>query len=97
MSINKVMIAFCLLCIGMLACGAGAPALSTADDYVEEFGGNVEVYKRILVMTDCANLQAEFDQAYENSLRDAGTPKFKWSEGYMTAADNRMKEIGCSE
>jgi len=94
---NKAVLAVIILSVAMLACGSAIPTLNTADDYVNEFGGNRDVYERILSLTDCHQLQSEFDTAYENSLRDAGTPKFKWSEGYMKAADNRMKEMGCYE
>lgn len=69
---------------------------SKVDKYMEEYGGNPDVYERILSMTDCNNLQAEFDQASENNDREEpGTPQFKWTLGYMNAANERMKELGC--
>jgi len=93
---DKVILAFAVLMLVSLACGSTPPALKTADDYVNEFGGNVDVYNRILSMTVCAELQAEFDQADENSkLQAPGTPEYKWSIGYMTAADEGMKQLGC--
>ena len=94
---NRFFCAFILLSIGIVACATGTPRVQTADDYVKEFGGNVDVYRTILALEDCGELQVQFDTAYDNSLRDAGTPKFKWSEGYMTAANNRMKEIACTQ
>jgi len=90
---NRLLIALLVLWLAMLACGSSAP--KTANDYFKEYGGNLDVYNRIMSLSDCADLQKEFDTAYENSLRDAGTPKFKWSEGYMKASDDRMKELGC--
>jgi hypothetical protein len=54
--------------------------------------GNPDVYARINAMTDCAELQREFDQADANrSLpTDDDIPI-----AYMKAADERMDEIGC--
>lgn len=93
---NKAILAFIVLCFFSLACGAAAPAEKTAEDYLNEFGGNVDVYNRILGMTDCIALQAEFDQADANSkLQAPGTEQYQWSIGYMSAADDRMGAIGC--
>ncbi len=93
---KQIILVIVLLCLASLACGSAAPAQKTADDYVKEFGGNVDVYNRILVMTDCTALQAEFDQADANTkLQAPGTPEYKWSIGYMTAADDRMKTLSC--
>lgn len=69
---------------------------SNPDEYVAEYGGNRDVYAQILSMTDCAKLQEQFDLASQNNLRETpGTPAFKWTTGYMAAADNTMKEVGC--
>jgi hypothetical protein len=68
----------------------------TVDDYMKEYGGNPDVYQRILTSTDCTVLQKEFDQADANMKSQLpGTPQYKWGIGYMNAADNKMKEIGC--
>lgn len=58
------------------------------------------VYDRISAMTDCDELQAQFDQAAENHDRDSNRrPKrldlMKMSSSYMDAADARMRQIGC--
>jgi hypothetical protein len=54
------------------------------------------VYDRIAAETDCATLQAEFDQASENhDAVPAGSEQAGWSLGYMKAADARMKDLGC--
>lgn len=93
---NKVIFALIVLWIATIACGSSAP--KTADDYVREHGGNVDVYNRILSLIDCTLLQEEFDQADENlKLQEPGTPQYKWSIGYMAAADDRMKELACYE
>jgi len=45
---------------------------------MQEFGGNVDIYNRILIATDCAILQDEFNQAEANlKLQQPGTPQYK--------------------
>jgi len=93
--LKKVLLAFLILCLVSLACGA--PTLTTPGDYVEEFGGDITTYTMILSMTDCTELQREFERADENSKRkEPGTQEYRWSIGYRTAADNRMKEVECA-
>jgi len=93
---RKVFLALLVLFLFMLACGSSGSTIKTVNDYVEEFGGNPDVYNRILSMNDCASLQGEFDQAFENSeIQEPGTDQHQWSVGYMTAADDRMKALGC--
>lgn len=66
--------------------------------YVDEYGGNLEVYEAILSLTDCVALQEQFDVAAANNEREEpGTPLFLATLGYMAAADNRMGELGCYE
>jgi hypothetical protein len=91
---KKVLLAFLILCLASLACLT--PALATPGDYMEEFGGDITVYTRILSMTDCTELQREFERADEDSkLNDPGTQEYRWSIGYRTAAANRIKEVEC--
>ena len=92
---KKVLLAFLLLCLASLACLG--PTLATPGDYVEEFGGDITVYTRILEMTDCTELQREFERADESAkLQETGTQEYRASIGYRTAADNRMKEVECA-
>src|SRR3990172_823703 len=91
---NKVFVAFIVLLLASLACGSSAP--KTVDDYVREYGGNPDIYNRILSLTDCTLLQEEFDIASENNQGAvAGTAEHKETTGYMVAADARMKELDC--
>jgi hypothetical protein len=91
---NKVFLAFIVLWLASLACGASVP--KTVDDYMQEYGGNPDVYNRILLLTDCTLLQEEFDIASENNQGAvAGTAEHKETTGYMVAADARMKELDC--
>lgn len=72
------------------------PTIDPIQTYLDEYGGNIEVYQRIFAFTDCTLLQQEFDQADANlTLQQPGTPQYKWGIGYMNAADTRMKAIGC--
>jgi hypothetical protein len=92
---KKVFLAFLILCLASLACLG--PTLATPGDYVEEFGGEIAIYTRILEMTDCTELQREFERADENAkLQASGTQEYRASIGYRTAADNRMKEVECA-
>lgn len=92
-----------IICVAAICVFIGVFSLfpsdpQTVDEYMNKYGGNPDIYNKILSLTDCTLLQEEFDQAYANSqIQSPGTPQHKWSTGYMTAADNRMKEISCYE
>ncbi len=75
---------------------SGSSASSPAQRFVNQYGGQLSAYQRILGMSDCNDLQAQFDIAAANhDLADAGTAEFKWTLGYMTAADDRLESAGC--
>lgn len=61
--------------------------------------GNPDVYSRIAAMTDCGELQEQFDLAEKTSKRPGGTASLgTWREigiAYMEAADARMQDTGC--
>jgi peptidyl-tRNA hydrolase len=60
--------------------------------------GNPKVYARIEAMTDCGQLQEQFDIAEANQFRDIDrgrTDLAEASTAYMQAADERMREVGC--
>jgi len=93
---NKALLALSVLILISLACGSSAPEVKTVEDYVNEYGGNADVYQRILSLSDCAQLQTEFDIAAQNNSSAApGTANHKETLGYMTAADDRMKSLNC--
>ena len=95
MRLKKVLLAFLILCLASLACLG--PSLATPGDYVDRFGGDITIYTRILQMTDCTELQREFERADESSKQqDSGTPEYKISIGYRTAEENRIKEVECT-
>lgn len=75
-----------------------APTPSQAETYFEQYGGSLQVYEDILLMTDCAILQEKFDLAAGNNDRATpGTKESSWTLGYMMVADDRMEELGCYE
>jgi hypothetical protein len=93
--LKKVLLAVLILCLASLACLG--PSLATPGDYVDRFGGDITIYTRILQMTDCTELQREFERADESSkLQDPDTQEYRVSMGYRTAAENRMKEVECA-
>lgn len=58
--------------------------------------GDPDVYARIAALTDCDELQREFDTAMDNAdARPARDPLGEIAESYGEAADGRMREIGC--
>lgn len=59
--------------------------------------GDPAVYRRIAKLRDCEALQAEFDTASRNNAAATpGTPRFTVTLAYMTAAQDRMKALGCN-
>jgi hypothetical protein len=66
----------------------------------EEYGGLPAVYQRIAAETDCTKLHAEFDIAEQNFHKElaagfAREPYRKACLGYMKAASERLKAVGC--
>lgn len=93
---KKALLPLTILLIVSLACGSSAPAVKTVDDYIQEYGGNADVYNHILSLSDCGLLQEQFDIAAGNNANASpGTSEHKESLGYMTAADDRMKALNC--
>lgn len=60
--------------------------------------GDPAVHRRIARMTDCTKLQREFDIADENHRRESRAGNIDVMlivSSYMSAADDRMRQIGC--
>lgn len=72
-------------CVALSGCNKSTPAKP----------GDPEVYKRIAATKDCAELQREFDTASASHDRATNQTQREWTTGYMTAADERMREVGC--
>ena len=72
----------------VLLCGCNKPAQSRP--------GSPEVYQRIAGLSDCRLLQGEFDTASANHGRSgASLAQMEAASGYMAAADERMRAVGC--
>ncbi len=72
------------------------PQLEIIQNYLDQYGGKYEVYTEIINMTDCEELQKQFDMAASNNEREEpGTILFEATLGYMAATDDHMREIGC--
>jgi hypothetical protein len=70
--------------------------VSAAQAYLNQYGGAIGVYESILSMSDCGSLQAQFDLAAgNNDTATPGSAEHKWTLGYMSAADDRMRSAGC--
>lgn len=79
-----------------------APTNDQGDDggggngYYDTYGGSQAVYDRIAALTDCDALQHEFDvAAANNDAAEPGTSQHRQTTGYMAAADDRMRAVGC--
>jgi len=92
---NRLFIFLLIITIALSSCSS-TPKVISAQSYFDEYGGNIKVFQEILSMTDCNLLQGQFDQASKNNnMYDPGTAQFKYTTGYMVAADTRMKDLGC--
>jgi len=95
---SVVFVSLCVMCavaaLGIKASEKTNANTNTVDQYMQEYGGNPDVYTEIIALTDCAMLQIKFDTAADN-LHAPGTQQYHWSQGYMAASDARMKDIGC--
>jgi hypothetical protein len=91
-----VIVSLCIVCgVAALAINAGDPN-TRANQYAQEYNGNKDAYYAIFVSTDCTFLQGQFDTAYQSSqTAPAGSIYATRAIGFMKAADERMKEIGC--
>jgi hypothetical protein len=70
--------------------------MKTQSEYVDQFGGELAVYERILSLTDCALLEREYDQTESDSKREEpSSPRKGWMLGYMIAIGDRLIDIDC--
>ena len=77
--------------------GATTPATTAVTTRLAR-PGDPAVYARIDKLTDCFALQREFDTAEATEVREseAGhTEQAGWATAYKSAADQRMRQIGC--
>jgi hypothetical protein len=91
-----------MLLVMLVGCGQSAgdrfkptptPPSDPAERYVRDFGGSVDVYRRIMAMTDCAELKRAFDDA--NAKARDESPEARANAGYSDAANLRMNALHC--
>lgn len=94
--IGAVVLSLCVICIVAAAAINTNDPTKRAEQYAKEYQGSVQAYTEIFNSTDCAFLQGQFETAYQSSeASDPGTIYSIRATGYMTATNERMKEIGC--
>ena len=86
-----------ILVAGMVLLSAcGGAKEKTALDYLGSNGGSLETYQRLLGASDCGTVRREFNTASSAFDRlDKGTRQSKATLGYMEAAQQRGKSLGC--
>src|SRR5215212_7225837 len=86
-----------LACNSLYSLAQSGSDLKTADDYVKQFGGDVDVYNRILSMNDCTNLNNKYHLAVTKWIQQERlSPERKITHGYMEALSTRMAQINCA-
>jgi hypothetical protein len=65
-------------------------------DYLAEYGGSRDVYAIIAGTDDCSVVRALRVRAALDHDRAAGaSAEYRWTMGYMVAADQRLSQLGC--
>lgn len=96
--ILAVISSLCVVCLLAMLAINNTDTRPRHIQFAEEYDGSPDVYFEIFNSTDCDFLQEKFDTAYAaNQAAEAGTIYSKRSIGFMTATDERMREIGCYE
>ena len=91
-------VTICLVIIVAISASESNSPERVAQSFAKEYDGSYDVYLEIFTSSNCEYLQGQFDNAYTtNRASDPGTTHHKRSLGFMTASDERMKEIGCYE
>jgi len=98
-NVDKSIVRFIIVILAIAA--VGAVFLTTRGSTLKpslygEYGGKSGVYAQIAQERDCRALQTTFDRAAANNDRaQPGSAEHKWTLGYMKAADERMRSLGC--
>lgn len=90
-----------IMLVGVVGINAVLQAAGPVDlpqQYVKEYGGDLEVYEEIFTSTDCAELQTFYDSASQSEAAAApGSAEHRESTGYLTAAEVTLQGVGCRE
>lgn len=96
MKIQRTVIA-CLAALAVAGCSPADTGTTRARPTPEqEQVGEPAVFARIKALTDCAEIQAEFETAFGNSEKaEPGTARHEAAVAYMDAANDRLEAVGC--
>jgi hypothetical protein len=68
----------------------------TPGELAERFGGDVQEYTRLLALSDCAEIKAEYKKYFDIWVtQESGTPEKRMNTGYITALGDRIYDLGC--
>ena len=90
-------VAFALINATVGQPSSGTSRSDQLDSYLSEYGGDRDVYIRILTMESCDQLQEEFESLEaERESKEPGSELHQANLGYATAADDTMRAAGCA-
>lgn len=70
----------------------------TAADYVDEYGGSLPAHEALDALTDCTELQQQFDTAasrHDTASAAGNVAAQEIATGFMAHADDRLEALGC--
>lgn len=93
-SANRVIL---IVVLGIVAIGVVVGIVASRTSTPPARPGSAVVYDRIASLTDCGQLQREFDTASTNRDRDVSRSSDLAAVdlSYMQAAQDRLKAVGC--
>lgn len=90
--------AFALMSAVVSQPSTGTSRSEQLDSYLSEYGGDRDVYIRILTIETCDRLREEFDSAEaDRQSEKPGSEVHQANLGYTTAADDMMRAAGCAD
>lgn len=102
---RRAFVTIIILLLLSLSCSLFLPAnqtdppvdeTDTPEEFAERFGGDVEEYTRIIALSDCTELKAEYKKYFDIWVtQESGTPEKKMNTGYMAALGDRIYDLGC--
>lgn len=90
--------AFALMSSAVSQPSTGTSRSEQLDSYLSEYGGDRDIYIRILTTETCDQLREEFDSAEaDRQSEKPGSEVHQANLGYTTAADDMMGAAGCAD
>lgn len=94
---KKALVILAVVLFLLVACTGTNNSKPAEEQPAPQRPGVETVYDRIEGLTDCGELQREFDEAAANNARyEAGSELFGVTLSYMEAANERQQELGCA-